>query len=139
MPRIMIGLAALFFGLSAHAQEKTPIATTAPVVAMPSLAKGAAGYVGVRFVMPEGWHIYWANSGDSGMPTDITVTAPEALEIAPIHWPAPERIREGDFTTYGYKGEVTLLRHKRAQADRVSGCERLERGQNQGLPILVVL
>jgi thiol:disulfide interchange protein len=110
MQRMMVALLAVLFGFAAQAQEKTPIASTSPVIAMPSLTKGAAGFVGVRFVMPEGWHIYWENSGDSGMPTNVTVTAPEALEIAPIHWPVPERIREGDFTTYGYKGEVTLLR-----------------------------
>ena len=110
MQRMMVALLAVLFGFAAQAQEKTPIASASPVIAMPDLTKGAAGFVGVRFVMPEGWHIYWENSGDSGMPTNVTVTAPEALEIAPIHWPVPERIREGDFTTYGYKGEVTLLR-----------------------------
>ncbi|MFO0456383.1 MAG: protein-disulfide reductase DsbD family protein, partial [Alphaproteobacteria bacterium] len=86
------------------------IATPTPVVAMPSLEKNAAGYVGVKFFLPEGWHIYWANSGDSGMPTELTLTTDAAVSIAPIHWPAPERIREGEFTTYGYKNTVTLLR-----------------------------
>jgi thiol:disulfide interchange protein len=109
MRLIFFSLLALLVGSPALA-NLNKIATTTPVIAMPSLEKNASGYVGVKFLLPEGWHIYWENSGDSGMPTDLTITTDAALAIAPIHWPAPERIREGEFTTYGYKDTVTLLR-----------------------------
>ena len=109
MRLIFFSLLTLLVGSLAIANQNK-IATTMPVVAMPSLEKNATGYVGVKFILPEGWHIYWANSGDSGMPTDLTITTNAALEPSPIHWPVPERIREGEFTTYGYKDTVTLLR-----------------------------
>ena len=109
MRLIFFALLTLLIGTPAIA-NLSKIATPTPVVAMPSLEKNAAGYVGVKFFLPEGWHIYWANSGDSGMPTELTLTTDAAVSIAPIHWPAPERIREGEFTTYGYKNTVTLLR-----------------------------
>jgi thiol:disulfide interchange protein DsbD len=71
--------------------------------------------------MDPGWHIYWRNSGQSGVPTETewNVTGATLGEIA---WPAPEVFSESDglITTFGYEGEVMLAREARFDAD-VSG------------------
>src|ERR1700735_1486374 len=38
-----------------------------------------------------GWHIYWRNPGDSGLPTTIHWTLPAGFAAGDIQWPVPER------------------------------------------------
>ncbi len=71
-----------------------------------------AGYrffTGVHFEIEEGWHIYWRNPGDSGIPTDITWDLPDGFRVDRMQWPYPETFREGHLVTHGYKLETVLL------------------------------
>jgi thiol:disulfide interchange protein DsbD len=56
-----------------------------------------------------GWHTYWVNPGDSGLPTEIQWTLPEDWRAGPIQWPAPRRIPVGPLVNFGYENEVHLL------------------------------
>ena len=64
---------------------------------------------GVLIDLDRGWHVYWRNSGESGIPTRLAWQIPEA-ELGPVEWPAPEVFGESDgfVTTYGYEGQVLL-------------------------------
>lgn len=64
---------------------------------------------GVLIDLDRGWHIYWRNSGESGIPTRLDWQVPGA-ELGPVEWPAPEVFGESDgiVTTYGYEGQVLL-------------------------------
>ena len=64
--------------------------------------------VGLRMKMDPGWHTYWKNPGDAGMPTRLTWTLPAGWQAGDIEWPAPERIPVGELASYGYDGEVLL-------------------------------
>src|SRR5262249_38166569 len=55
------------------------------------------------------WHVYWENSGDSGIPTKIAWTLPPGWSAGDILWPLPERFDNTGLITYGYQGEVMLL------------------------------
>lgn len=110
--RLIAALIALVFAAPAFAQEvdgKTLVRVT-PKVQMSLLNQNEQGWIGVEFQVEDGWHIYWQNSGDSGMPTDITIAEHTDIEVGATQWPAPERMQEGDFTTYGYHSAVTLLK-----------------------------
>ncbi|HET6522033.1 MAG TPA: protein-disulfide reductase DsbD domain-containing protein, partial [Geminicoccaceae bacterium] len=48
---------------------------------------GAPFWVALRLRMAEGWHTYWRNPGDSGLPTTIEWTLPEGFEASEIVWP----------------------------------------------------
>jgi len=75
-----------------------------------SMLPGGSATVGVRFVIEDGWHLYWRNSGDSGMPISVTFEAPEGVRIGAIQWPAPERyVYGGGSVDYIYEHEVALL------------------------------
>lgn len=63
----------------------------------------------LRFEPDPGWHIYWKNPGDSGLPVSLTWELPEGIEAGPIQWPVPMRIFEDPLMTYGYEGETWLL------------------------------
>jgi len=57
----------------------------------------------------EGWHTYWRNPGDSGLPTTINWTLPEGFEAGDIRWPAPEAIPYGPLMNFGYHRDHLLM------------------------------
>ncbi len=75
----------------------------------PAVAPGETIWVGLRLQMDEGWHSYWRNPGDSGLPTMIDWSVPDGLAAGPIQWPAPERQPYGSLMNFGYSNDVTLL------------------------------
>ena len=64
-------------------------------------------WVALRLRPDPGWHVYWQNPGDSGIPTSLKWTLPDGVEAGPMHWPHPHRESLGELTNYGY-GEETL-------------------------------
>jgi thiol:disulfide interchange protein DsbD len=64
--------------------------------------------VGLRIAHQPGWHTYWKNPGDSGLPTQLEWTLPEGLSAGPVDWPVPRRIPIGALANYGYEGTVLL-------------------------------
>lgn len=79
---------------------------------------GGALRLGVHFRMERGWHIYWRNPGEAGLPSEVVWDAPR-VTVGPLTWPAPEvhRSPDGSITSYGYGGEVVLFATGRAQPD----------------------
>lgn len=60
----------------------------------------------VRMVMPDGWHTYWRNPGDSGIAPRFDWSASENVKAVELLWPVPQRFdAEGDIT-FGYAHEV---------------------------------
>ncbi len=74
-----------------------------------SLAPGRVARVGALFRLDPGWHLYWRNPGDAGLPTRVRWQV-DGAEIGPLAWPAPEIFRdpEAGVTSYGYEGAVLL-------------------------------
>ncbi|MCG8590227.1 MAG: thioredoxin family protein [Proteobacteria bacterium] len=73
--------------------------------------------LGVWIELAEGWHIYWRNPGDSGLPPQLTWDLPGAA-LEPLPWPAPAVFSEADgfLTTYGYSDSVLLVTRARFAA-----------------------
>lgn len=75
-----------------------------------SIQPGVPFTVGVLMKMDKGWHTYWQNSGEAGLPTEIDWTLPEGFSAGEIQWPLPHKYNEsGDVLTYGYEDETLLL------------------------------
>ncbi|PKM21651.1 MAG: thiol:disulfide interchange protein, partial [Gammaproteobacteria bacterium HGW-Gammaproteobacteria-14] len=56
-----------------------------------------------------GWHTYWQNPGDSGLPTRMTVEIGGEEQQADFLWPLPERFPlDAQLVNFGYKGRVVL-------------------------------
>ena len=74
--------------------------------------------LGVQFQMARGWHVYWKNPGEAGLPSEVVWDAPR-VDVGPLRWPAPEVHRSPDdsITSYGYGGEVVLFAGAKARAD----------------------
>lgn len=99
----------------------SPIVKTQLVVDAPLVKRGKPIAAGVTFIMPEHWHIYWKNSGDSGIPTKLEWTLPDGLIAGDIEWPAPERIPYADLINYGYSNVITLPVTLTPSRDDVAG------------------
>ena len=53
------------------------------------VAPGDSFHIGLHQIMPEGWHTYWRNPGDNGLPVEIDWDLPSGVEIGEIVWPVP--------------------------------------------------
>ena len=73
-----------------------------------SIQPGQPLHVALVMRMNEGWHTYWTNPGDAGLPTTIRWDLPERFVAGPIQWPVPQQIRTEKLVSYGYEGEVVL-------------------------------
>lgn len=106
---------------AAEALPPSPIAKTELVLDAAQITADGVVWAGVRFTLPEHWHIYWQNPGDSGIPTTFSWQLPEGLSADAIIWPTPERIETSGIINYGYSNSVTLPVPLTAARDGISG------------------
>ncbi len=93
----------------ASAQRSMARHTKLSLVAREDAVKpGLTLTVGIRLRMEPGWHTYWRNPGDSGLPTRVKWTLPTGFEAGEIRWPHPIRFSSGSLVSYGYEREVLL-------------------------------
>ncbi len=120
-PRLTL-FAAAWFALAScaiAAPVKTEHVEAELVAAKTALVPGESLTVALRLSMQKGWHTYWQNPGDSGLPTTLDWKLPAGIDAGPIEWPAPHVLPAGPLVNYGYDGEVlhlVELRPRRALA-----------------------
>src|SRR5205814_10225203 len=74
-----------------------------------SVKAGKPFTLGVLLKIKPGWHVYWKNPGDSGLPTRVTWTMPEGFTAGELRFPIPTRFDQpGDIIGYGYHDELHL-------------------------------
>jgi len=65
--------------------------------------------VALRIRPDAGWHVYWRNPGDSGLPTKLAWRdLPTGASAGELQWPHPEEHSLGELTNYGYGAETLL-------------------------------
>jgi thiol:disulfide interchange protein DsbD len=96
--------------LAAHAAPVRTEHVEAELVADQSaVAPGSTVVAALRLRIAPGWHTYWRNPGDSGLPTTLAWKLPTGWEAGAIEWPAPHALPAGPLVNYGYEGEVLHL------------------------------
>ena len=91
-----------------------PVVTTDQVRAeLMAWAPDGAGpgqqiWLGLQLEHQPGWHTYWKNSGDSGLPTVLDWQLPAGVSAGEIAWPTPKKIAIGSLANYGYENTVLL-------------------------------
>lgn len=84
------------------------VRTEALVHAPQGVTPGQPVWIGLQLAHQPGWHTYWKNSGDSGLPTSIKWELPEGVTAGEIAWPLPKTFPIGNLANYGYEGTVLL-------------------------------
>ena len=67
---------------------------------------GDSNKVGLYFKLEPGWHVYWKNPGDAGLPPHVAWTLPAGITAGPMQFPAPKRLPLGPLMDFGYEDEV---------------------------------
>ncbi len=106
LPFMLISLS----NVAAQEHEGKTIVKPQLVADTKAIEPGKPFTVGIHFQMELGWHLYWENSGDGGLPISVKWALPQGFKVSPLRWPTPIRFEEeGDLTSYGYANETMLL------------------------------
>jgi DsbC/DsbD-like thiol-disulfide interchange protein len=75
-----------------------------------ALQPGKPFWLGVRLSIDPGWHVYWKNPGDAGLPTRVNFTLPDGFTAGPLQFPTPRRfVQPGNMVAFGYEDSIMLL------------------------------
>lgn len=96
-----------FFALVSPALAEPVTATLLTDLA--AVEPGKSLRAGIYFKMEPGWHIYWKDPGDSGLPTKLSFELPQGYKASDIYWPRHEEfVMPGNIKINGYENEVLL-------------------------------
>jgi DsbC/DsbD-like thiol-disulfide interchange protein len=103
-------LALLCLGSIAGAEPGNDKVQTETVADTSAIVPGKPFLVGFKFTIAPNWHIYWKNSGDSGLPTEIKFHLPDGFTAGELMFPTPARLAlPGDILNYAYENQVMLM------------------------------
>lgn len=60
----------------------------------------------IRIRLDAGWHTYWLNGGDAGLPLVVNWTLPPGTRVNGPAYPTPSRLPQPPLMSYGYEREV---------------------------------
>jgi thiol:disulfide interchange protein/DsbC/DsbD-like thiol-disulfide interchange protein len=93
-----------------------------------SIAPSHDFLAGLHFVLDKGWHIYWINAGDAGLPPRVDWRLPAGITAGEIQFPAPQRLPLGPLMDFGYENQVLLPIPMRADGNLKPGSTAILRG-----------
>ena len=65
-----------------------------------------------------GWHGYWLNPGDAGLPMDVQWQLPKGLAVGALRYPVPTRLEIANLMNYVYEQDYAVLVRLQVPADR---------------------
>lgn len=98
----------LLFIQPVHSAEESPVSIEL-IAENQTVQPGKPFWVALRFHINEGWHTYWKNPGEMGMPMKVEWTLPADYKIDSFEWPVPLRFDNAGINGYGYEGDVVFL------------------------------
>src|ERR1051325_181650 len=115
MVPIRAGLAAAVIALSgaslARAQDSSPWQrdSHSALRLLGGSRSGAVLLGGIAIQLQPGWHTYWRNPGDSGVPPRFDFSKSDNVEAVTVLWPAPHKFDDGaGGTSLGYVKQIVL-------------------------------
>ncbi|TVQ91424.1 MAG: hypothetical protein EA397_10245 [Deltaproteobacteria bacterium] len=87
----------------------------------PQARPGDTVRLGLWLEQDEGWHTYWKFNPDVGMPTDITWTTPEGVQLSPYAYPVPQRFELEGIISYGYDHQAFFFTELTLPSDHPPG------------------
>ncbi len=64
-----------------------------------------------------GWHGYWLNPGDAGLPMKIEWQLPKGAALGPLRFPVPDKLLVAGIVNYVYERDHALLARLKVPAD----------------------
>lgn len=94
---------------SAQSFVENDYTTTEVLSEADSFAPGETLWFAIRQELRPGWHVFWTNPGDAGMPLRLEWSLPAGYEAGPVLHPAPEYIPVGPLASYAHEGAPVFL------------------------------
>ncbi|HEV8406936.1 MAG TPA: protein-disulfide reductase DsbD domain-containing protein [Sphingomicrobium sp.] len=102
--RLVIFLALLIAPALAYAQGITP-----ELVAEGPAPPGGEVELAIHMRPEPGWHGYWLNPGDAGLPMDVKWHLPRGFAAGPLRYPVPGRLEIANLMNYVYEQDYAVL------------------------------
>lgn len=102
----------LFFGISypiVMQANETPVVSASLIPFASEIQPGEPFDLAVVFKMTDGWHTYWKNAGEAGMPTTFDWDLPTGFQVVNEQEPVPQRHVEDGITTFIHDEEAIFL------------------------------
>ena len=64
-----------------------------------------------------GWHGYWLNPGDAGLPMDVQWRLPKGFAAGPLRYPVPTRLQVAGLMNYVYEHDYAVLARLKVPAN----------------------
>ena len=110
--RIWIFLALLLAPALAHARGIEP-----ELVAEGPAPPGGEVELAIHMRPAPGWHGYWLNPGDAGLPMDVQWHLPQGFSVGPLRYPVPGRLEIANLMNYVYEQDYAVLVRLKVPAD----------------------
>lgn len=102
--RLLILLALLFLPAIAQAEGIEP-----RLVAEGSAPAGGEVDLAIHMRPSPGWHGYWLNPGDAGLPMDVKWRLPVGYSVGQLRYPVPSRLTVAGLMNYVYERDYAVL------------------------------
>jgi DsbC/DsbD-like thiol-disulfide interchange protein/cytochrome c biogenesis protein CcdA len=102
--RLLILLALLLLPALTHARGIEP-----ELVAEGPAPPGGSVELAIHMRPAPGWHGYWLNPGDAGLPMDVQWQLPPGLTAGPLRYPVPGRLEIANLMNYVYEQDYAVL------------------------------
>jgi DsbC/DsbD-like thiol-disulfide interchange protein/cytochrome c biogenesis protein CcdA len=107
MLRMLLALLAML-AAPAVAQPR-PNAIVPELVAEGPAAPGGEVELAIVMHTQAGWHGYWRNPGDAGLPMKVEWQLPPGASVGPLRYPLPERMNIAGLMNYVYARDHAIL------------------------------
>jgi DsbC/DsbD-like thiol-disulfide interchange protein/cytochrome c biogenesis protein CcdA len=71
----------------------------------------------IQMIPAPGWHGYWLNPGDAGLPMDVKWQLPKGFIAGPLRYPVPGRLEVAGLMNYVYERDYAVLVRLKVPAD----------------------
>lgn len=70
---------------------------------------GETTWFALRQEVRKGWHVFWVNPGDAGLPLSLNWSLPEGFQPGDVNHPVPDYIPVGPLASYAHEGAPVFL------------------------------
>ena len=102
--RLLILLALLLAPTLAQARGIEP-----ELIAEGRAPAGGTVELAIHMRTNSGWHGYWLNPGDAGLPMDVNWQLPKGFSVGPLRYPVPTRLTVAGLMNYVYERDYAVL------------------------------
>ncbi len=124
LPRsAVLRLAVLLVALAGTAAAQVPGADPSPhseaalVTDVAAAVPGGSVDVALRLRLDDGWHAYWLNPGDAGLPVRVAWTLPAGATAGSLRFPPPETVTLAGLASFAHGGEAYFFTTVAVPAD----------------------